>query len=161
MLAAHVLGAAAAYWDIVAGFTRGQLSAGAIARVREVMEREIWMSYRLACAGVGLGGECPLGVDTPGPRACSRPGNAWRAAFLQSRTSAASSRITIPSVGTSWGLGRGNPWHEVAATGRNWLVKYRQTLVTREPDHLAKVRVAGSNPVVRSIQVRGLIRVRA
>ena len=35
----------------------------------------------------------------------------------------------------------GNPRHGVAAAGRNWLVKQRNTLVTREPDHLAKVRV--------------------
>jgi hypothetical protein len=54
-------------------------------------------------------------------------------------------------VGTSWGLRRGNRWHEVAAIGTKWLVKRSYTLVTSEADHLfAKVRVAGSNPVVRS-----------
>jgi hypothetical protein len=26
-------------------------------------------------------------------------------------------------VRTPWGLGHGNPWHEVAATGTKWLVK--------------------------------------
>jgi hypothetical protein len=69
---------------------------------------------------------------------------------------------THTRVGTSWGLRLGNPWHEVAATGTKWIVKRSYTLVTRGPDHLAKVRVAGSNPVVRSIhrtQVRGIIRV--
>jgi alkylation response protein AidB-like acyl-CoA dehydrogenase len=35
MVAACVLGAAAAYWDVVAGFTRDRLSAGAVARVKD------------------------------------------------------------------------------------------------------------------------------
>ncbi len=83
-----------------------------------------------------------------GPHACSRPGSALRAVFLQSRTRRRF--ILHAGVGTSWGLRLGSPWHGVAATGTNWLVRYHNTLVTREPDHLAKVRVAGSNPVVRS-----------
>jgi hypothetical protein len=58
--------------------------------------------------------------------------------------------MTHTRVGTSWGLRHGNRWHEVAATGTNWQVKQSYSVVSMGFDHLAKVRVAGSNPVVRS-----------
>ena len=58
-----------------------------------------------------------------GRRACSRRGNAWTTAFRQSRTCGASSRTNHASVRTSWGLGSGNPCHEMAATGTKWLAK--------------------------------------
>jgi hypothetical protein len=59
-------------------------------------------------------------------------------------------------VGTSWGLRRGNPWHEVAATGTKWRVNQSYIIVTRGSAHLAKVRVAGSNPVVRSHRIASI-----
>jgi hypothetical protein len=66
-------------------------------------------------------------------------------------------------VRTSWGRRLGNARHEVAATGRNCVMRSHEALVARGPDHRAEVAVAGSTPVVRSKkeQVRGIIRVRA
>jgi hypothetical protein len=70
----------------------------------------------LACLDMSVAGECRLGVEGASPRAFSRRSNALRAAFRESRTGGASSRITRPRgdfVGTT-------AWQPVARDGSYW-----------------------------------------
>ena len=102
----------------------GVLLEGLLAPVRvdPGATSEVGLGVGQPGAGVGLGGERPLGVDPPALVLVVGPVTLGGQPFYGAEQAA-----LHPSTITAWGLrgdyGVATPCHEVAATGTNWLVK--------------------------------------